>query len=594
LIFAGFALFFKRIRLKYLQFYAKPYEEIKQMILYDTIEKTIKEAIPELADVTFDFQVSPDNQPGDFGLACFAFAKTLKTAPPVIAGRIAALSFPESITEVAVVGPYVNFNIDRNAFSTSLVREIFAKKESYGSGNSGAGKKVIIEHTSINPNASPHIGRARNGLIGDTITRFLRFEGHDVDVHYYVNDMGKQIGLLALQTEGMGTLKFEDVLELYVAANARAKDDPEFEAKGLDMLAGMETGDPVVREKFKNIVDICLAGQLEVFDRLGFSFDTFDWESSYLNHPLMDEVLEMLEQRGSLFTDEHGRVVADLEPLGYPIEEGRYIVLKRANGSTMYMFRDIAYTLAKIDLGGDINMIVLGEDHKMYFDQMEVIVKAMGRIPPEAVHYSYIILKDGKMSTRNGTVVLLEDFLDEAIRLAKERVDEQCLDLPGEERTEIARMIGIGAVRFTILSVRPNRNVVFDWESALSFTGDSGPYIQYSCTRISSIIRKVGGVPDGLDREDITISHDAEWGLVFRLAAVSSDIMQSLSTKNAGILATSALDVARKFSTFYNACPVISAESDTIRNSRLSLCIATRRILINLLNLLGIEAPERM
>ncbi|MFC1551811.1 arginine--tRNA ligase [Candidatus Latescibacterota bacterium] len=564
------------------------------MILYNTIEKTIKEAIPELADVPFDFQLSPENQPGDFGLACFAFAKTLKTAPPLIAGRIAELTFPESITEVTTVGPYVNFNLDRDAFSTALVRDIFTLKESYGSGKSGVGKKVIIEHTSINPNASPHIGRARNGLIGDTITRLLRFEGYDVDVHYYVNDMGKQIGLLALEIEGRESLKFDDVLELYVAANARAKDDPEFEAKGLEMLAGMEEGDPAVREKFKNIVDICLAGQLAVFDRLGFSYDTFDWESSYLKHPLMDEVLEMLEQRKSLFTDSHGRTVADLGPLGYPIEEGRYIVLKRANGSTMYNFRDIAYTLSKIALGGDINMIVLGEDHKMYFDQMEVIVKAMGRVPPEAVHYSYIILKDGKMSTRNGTVVLLEDFLDEAIRLARERVDEQCHDLPGDERSEIAKMIGIGAVRFTILSVRPNRNVVFDWDTALSFSGDSGPYIQYSCTRISSIVRKLGGVPDGLARADITISHDAEWDLVFRIAAVSSDILQSLSTKNAGILATSALDIARKFSTFYNACPVISAESDAIRNSRLSLCIATRRVLINLLNLLGIEAPERM
>ncbi|MFC1489785.1 arginine--tRNA ligase [Candidatus Latescibacterota bacterium] len=564
------------------------------MILYKKIENTIKEAIPELAAAEFDFQDSPENQPGDFGLACFGFAKMLKTAPPLIAGRIAELKFPESITKVAVVGPYVNFNIDRDTFATALVHDIFKEKETFGSGNTGAGKKVIIEHTSINPNASPHIGRARNGLIGDTLTRLLRFEGYDVDVHYYVNDMGKQIGLLALQTEGLGTLNFDDVLELYVAANNRAKDDPEFEKKGLEMLAGMENGDPAVREKFKNIVDICLAGQLEVFDRLGFSFDTFDKESSYLKHPLMDEVFEMLEKKGSLFTDELGRKVADLQPLGYSREEGRYIVLVRANGSTMYMYRDIAYTLDKIALGGDINMIVLGEDHKMYFEQMEVIVKAMGKNPPESVHYSYIILKDGKMSTRKGTVVLLEDFLDEAIRLAKKRVDEQCSDLPEDERSEIARIIGIGAVRFGILSVRPNRNVVFDWDTAISFTGDTGPYIQYSCTRISSIVRKFGELPAGLESENIVISHDSEWDLVFRLAAVSSDILLALNTKNSGILTTSALDIARKFSTFYNSCPVISAEDADVRRSRLALCIAAQQVLINLLGLIGIEAPERM
>ncbi len=564
------------------------------MNLYTSVEKTIKTAIPELADMPFDFQDTPENQDGDFGIACFPFAKTLKTAPQQIAERVASITFPESISVVTAVGPYVNFTIGRDTFAAGLVGEILTKGASFGSGMTGGGKTVVIEHTSINPNASPHIGRARNGLIGDTLTRMLRFEGYDVDVHYYVNDMGKQIGLLALEIEGKGALKFDDVLELYVAANARAKDDPAFEAKGLEMLAGMETGDHDVREKFRHIVNICLAGQLAIFDRLGFSFDTFDWESSYLNHPLMDEALDMLERRESLFTDEHGRTVADLEPLGYPIEEGRYVVLKRANGSTMYMFRDIAYTLDKIGLGADINMIVLGEDHKMYFNQMEIIVKAMGRTPPEAVHYSYIILKEGKMSTRKGTVVLLEDFLDEAIRRAGERVEEQCADLPAEERAEIAQMIGIGAVRFAILSVRPNRNVVFDWETALSFTGDSGPYIQYSCTRISSIIRKAGGIPEDIHGNGITITHDAEWDLLYRISSAPEDISAALSAKNTAILANTALDVARKFSAFYNSCPVLTAENDTIRTSRLSICLATRRTLMNLLDLLGINTPERM
>lgn len=564
------------------------------MVNYDDIISAVKKEIPELRDAVFDIQPTPENQPGDLGLACFRFSNVLRQAPPVIAAKIADISFSPIFSSVQATGPYVNFTLDRSAFAAELIGNIFTKGESFGSNGTGKGQKVILEHTSINPNASPHIGRARNGLIGDAVARLLRFEEYDVNVHYYVNDMGKQIGLLMLQTEGMETLEFHQVLDLYVEANKRAKDDPEFEQKGLELLSKMEQGDPGVAAGFDRIVSICLNGQLGVLGRLYLTYDTFDKESAFLDSPRMKEVLDVLDRNDALFTDDQGRKVVDLQPLGYPVEEGRYVVLVRANGSSMYFYRDIAYTLEKLSRGGDLNMIVLGEDHKMYFEQMATILRALGKDVPEVIHYSYIVLKEGKMSTRNGTVVLLEDFLDEAIRLARERVDEQCTHLPEEERAEISEMIGIGAVRFTILSVRPNRNVVFDWDSALSFTGDSGPYIQYSCTRIASILRKHGTDPDTFDLPEINITHDAEWSLIFRLSQVAGDIEQALAVKNPGIVATTALDVARKFSVFYTECPVISAPDKITVGTRIALCIATRRVLITLLGLLGIQAPDHM
>ncbi len=564
------------------------------MTIYDDIISTVKAGIPGLADAVFDIQPTPENQPGDVGLACFQFSKALGQAPPAIAEMIAEITFPPVFASVQAAGPYVNFTIERSAFAAELLGDIFKKGDSFGSDSTGKEKKVILEHTSINPNASPHIGRARNGLIGDTITRLLRFEGYEVNVHYYVNDMGKQIGLLLLQTEGMETLEFHQVLDLYVEANKRAKDDPDFEQKGLELLSRMEKGDTDVAAAFDRIVGVCLNGQLGVLERLDLKYDTFDKESAFLDSPRMKEVMDVLEKKGALFTDDQGRKVVDLQPLGYPAEEGRYVVLVRANGSSMYFYRDIAYTLEKINRGGDLNIIVLGEDHKMYFEQMGTILRALGKKIPEAIHYSYIVLKEGKMSTRKGTVVLLEDFLDEAIRLARERVDEQCTHLSEKERAEIAEMIGIGAVRFTILSVRPNRNVIFDWDSALSFTGDSGPYIQYSCTRIASILRKHGTDPDTFDLPDIHISHDAEWSLIFRLSQVADDIKQALTVRNPGIVATTALDVARKFSVFYTECPVISAPDEVTVNTRIALCIATRQVLIMLLSLLGIKAPDHM
>ena len=190
-------------------------------------------------------------------------------------------------------------------------------------------------------------------------------------------------------------------------------------------------------------------------------------------------------------------------------------------------------------------------------------------------------------------MVLLSDFLDEVTRRAREKVDSQWPDLQEDERIEIARIIGIGAVRFTILSIRPNRNVIFDWDTALSFTGDTGPYIQYSCTRIASILRKYGVTPE-TSPKNVTVSHEAEWNLILRLAQVPLDIEASLRTRNPALIATTSLDIARRFSMFYNTCPVLGAENDTIRESRIALCIATRRVLMNLLKLLGIEAPERL
>lgn len=563
------------------------------MKLYDDVRAVIVSAFPELAQSMFDFQPTPESQPGDVGLACFAFAKILRSGPNPIAQKISGLVYSPVNLKAEPVGPYVNFTLDREAFSSGLVREALEQGDRFGSDHRGVGRSALLEHTSINPNASPHIGRARNGLIGDVLARLLRFEDFDVNVHYYVNDMGKQIALLMLETEGMEHLEFQQVLELYVRANKRAKDDPSFEARGFDLLQRMENGDPVVRENFRRIVDICLNGQLEILSRLGLSYNTFDRESSFLADPRMDAVLKMLDERGALFTDEQGRKVADLQNLGYPREEGRFIVLLRANGSSMYMYRDIAYTLEKIERAGDLDLIVLGEDHKMYFEQLETIIKAMGKTPPEALHYSYILLKEGKMSTRQGNVVLLEDFLEEAIRRAREKVDVQWPDLPMEERADIARIIGIGAVRFAVLSVRPNRNVIFDWETALSFTGDSGPYIQYSCTRISSILRKYGA-PLETGNGMVRITHDAEWSLLLRLAFAGDDITAALNNRNPGILANTALDIARRFSIFYNECPVLSAEDSEVRESRIRICLTVRQTLINLLSLLGIEAPERM
>ncbi|MBI4556830.1 MAG: arginine--tRNA ligase [Candidatus Hydrogenedentes bacterium] len=564
------------------------------MKAFNILATPILRAFPQLAPADLTFAPPPKLDLGDLTLRTFDCAKKLQVAPVHLASAIATdVRFGTDVRAVTPAGPYVNFKLNRDVFGKAIVSEILGTGPHYGSDGSGNGKRVLLEHTSINPNASPHVGRARNAMIGDGLVRMLRFEGYSVEVHYYVNDMGRQIGLLVLACPDPTTMTFDAMLQTYVAANARADADPDFAAQGYELLAKMEAGDAATREKFHAVTDLCLQGQVAVLGRLGVEYDIFDRESDYLRDPRLDEVLDVLREKRALFTDEEDRLVVDLSKIGHGPDEGRYFVLMRANGSSMYGYRDLAYTIDKMDDGADLNLIVLGEDHKLYAQQINLILQAAGRRAPEPLYYSYILLKEGKMSTRQGNVVLLSDFLDEATARARERVEGQCKDLPPEERQSIAEKVAVAAVRFAILRVGPNKNVIFDWESSLSFTGDTGPYVQYSCARIASILRKSGMTP-GLPQDTFPVETDVEWALLLKLAALPQTVAAAVAGRNCAPVAQFALDTARLFTAFYHECPVLQAPTEAQRSARLQLCDATHWALKNALGLLGIEALERM
>ncbi len=561
---------------------------------FDVLAGPIRARHPELEASDLPFGPAPKLELGDVALPAFLAARKLKAAPPQVAARLAEeVDFGSAVQSVSAAGPYLNFRLDRGAFARRIVEAIRSGGDRYGSSGVGAGRKALVEHTSINPNASPHVGRARNAMIGDSLVRLLRFEGYDVSVHYYVNDMGRQIALLVMAVEDPASLSFDEMLEAYVSANARAEADPEFAARGYELLAKMEEGDPETDLRFYAVTETCLRGQLAVLARLDVHYDVFDRESKYLKDPRLEGVLEALRAKGALFTDEENRQVADLSKLGFPHEEGRYFVLMRANGSSMYGYRDLAYTIDKMEKGADLNLAVFGEDHKLYAQQIALILEAAGRPFPETVYYSYILLKEGKMSTRRGNVVLLSEFLDEAEGRAAEKVAEQWPDLSEDERRTIAQRVAVSAVRYSILRVGPNKNVTFDWDTALSFSGDTGPYIQYSCARIASILRKFGPVPAELS-DDYPIESDSEWALLMKLAAFPDVVAQCREQRNTAPVAQFALDVARLFTAFYHDCPVIQAETEALRVARAQLCDATLQTLKNALGLLGIEALERM
>lgn len=564
------------------------------MHLFASLAETIAVRFPGVEAADFAFAPPPKPGMGDVAMRTFEAARKLGMAPPQLAQAIVNdVAFGPEVLSAAPAGPYVNFRIDRGAFARRVAEAVFEGGAQYGSSGSGAGLKALVEHTSINPNASPHVGRARNAMIGDSLVRLLRFERYGVEVHYYVNDMGRQIALLALVSGDTSTKTFDQMLQLYVEANRRAEADPAFADEAYELLRKMEEGDRETQQRLFAVTELCLHGQLMVLARLGVNYDVFVRESKYVRDPRLDKLCDTLRERGALFTDDEDRQVVDLQKLGHPHEEGRYFVLMRGNGSSLYGYRDLAYTVDKAERGADLNIIVLGEDHKLYAEQLRLILAADGKTAPEPVYYAYILLKEGKMSTRQGKVVLLSEFLDEATARAAAKVAEQCADMAEKEQKAVAAKVAVAAVRFAILKVSSNKNVIFDWESSLSFSGDTGPYVQYSCARIASILRKFEGDPKALP-EAFPADSEAEWALAAKLAAYPEVIQSAVAQRSAAPVAQFALETARAFTTFYHECPVLSAETPELRQTRAALCAATLQALKNALNLLGIEALERM
>ena len=572
------------------------------------ISEAIKSSYPQLDII---FTAPPDSSIGDIAVPCFAFAKILRKNPVLIAEEIKnellKSMLPETrftdlnfIEKIEANNGYLNFFIKKPVLFKDIITDILCKKSEYGSSKSGIGKKALIEHTSINPNASPHVGRARNALIGDTIVRLLRFEGYEVEVHYFVNDIGKQIAMLLLGAMDRENVTFDDLLEIYVDINNKVSENPELEKEVFDLLYKLENGDEEIRSKFRKLVNICIAGQTQILAELGIKYDSFDYESDYIYSKTIDELLERFKKTGKLEEDDEGRMVLNQAEYNLPMK-APYLVLTRKDKTSLYPLRDIAYTIDKIKTGADINIVVLGEDQKLYFRQVCSALDLLGYKYPSVVHYSFVLLTEGKMATRKGNVVLLEDFMKEAVTKAYDEIKKR----HGSADENTAKAIGYGAVKYAILRASNDKNVIFDWETALSFEGDSGPYLQYNLSRINSIFRSYWGcspensaanLPDSLlEKADFSaLGNKHETDLVLELASFPDTIKTAMKEFSPHVIANYSYNLAKKFSTFYHYNSVLNAENDSLRTARLALIAAVRQVLLNCFELLGIEAVDEM
>lgn len=549
-------------------------------------------------------EVPPDSVMGDYAFPCFVLSKKYNKSPNEIAENLEEKVPTDGFIRAARAhGPYLNFFVNEEKLVESVLKKIYNEKEKYGSGN--ANKPALIEHTSINPNASPHVGRARNALIGDSIARMLKFKGYKTEVHYFVNDVGKQIAMLVLGC-GNKNVKFDNLLKTYIKINKEVEKNPKKEKEIFELLNKLEKGDKKTKKRFKDVVDVCIKGQSEILNKLDIRYDFFDYESEYLWNKRTDEILKKLESLNSkssnsyessirkktkkLFTDEEGRKVLDQEEFKLAMK-APYFVLTRADGTSLYPLRDIAYTIDKMKKTEN-NFVVLGEDHQLYFQQLKSALSVLGYDAPKAITYSFILLKEGKMSTRKGNLVLLEDFMKEAVEKSKKEILKRDKNLNKDKLEKLSRIIGYGALKYSILKVSPEKNVIFEWNQALSFEGESAPYIQYAYARICSILRKYKkNINDKINFAVLKEKEEIE--IIKKLSSFSDVVDRSLDLLKPNIVANYAYSLAKSFNEFYHKHNILKEEEE-LKKARLLMAFSVKQVIENSLKLLGIDAPEKM
>ena len=479
---------------------------------------------------------SKEASQGDLALPCFPFAKQLGCSPGEAAQQIAdALEL--EIGETVAVGPYVNIRASMQWLSDQLSKQPESKES------------IMIEHTSANPNGPFHVGRARNAVLGDTFVRMHRAAGYDVTAEYYVDDMGKQVGILcwalenlddgqvrALLAEGDIAIEAsphsgkEDHARVlwYQAANLLKAQDPAVDSGVTELVQKSEDADEDILNRFESAYQPVLDGMLETLGRMGISFDSFTKESRFIVDGSVEVLMDQLQSSELHGVAENGAHYLELESKGVKGKSTQFYY-RRGDGSSLYATRDLAYHQYKWTRSNRL-LNILGEDHKLQSKQVCIALEELDIQTPEVVFYAFTKLADGKMSTRRGNVVYMDDLLDEARARALEIVREARSDLPEEKLLEIAESVGVSATRFNIARISPEKGITFRWADALSLEADSAPFIMYSHARACSIQRKVGeaDISEGLDASAL-LGSAAD--LVRRMAYMNDELQSAIDSR---------------------------------------------------------------
>ncbi|MCS4542314.1 MAG: arginine--tRNA ligase [Euryarchaeota archaeon] len=527
---------------------------------------------------------------------CLELAKKLGKAPTVFADELVEQIEiqPDSLIErVNAADPgYINFFVNYPKLAQITLESIHELGSKYGSSDVGKEVILLLEHTSANPDGPLHVGHLRNLVIGDSLARILRAAGYQVEVQYYINDMGRQIALVVWGILNLKAQLTEDkkpdhkIVDVYIEANKRLGQDPTIENQVNELLRKYEANDPKVVEQFKFAVNFCIKGIVQTLTRLGVRHDKFIWESTFVRNGSVQKILEQLGKTAHA-KEEAGALILDLAKFG--VEKA--LVLTRGDGTTLYTTRDIAYHFWKFSQANQVVDIV-GADHKLPMQQLKLALQILGQQQmPEVIIFEFVSLPFGKMSTRAGRFISVDELVDEAIDRAKKEVEKRRTEALEIFKAKTAEMVGIGAIKYNIVKVAPEKPMVFKWEEALDFERIGAPFIQYAHARACRILEKAK-LPKETNYQLLLSSYEKR--LVKLLAKYPSVVEEAAQTRKPYLVAIYAQALADEFNKFYRFVPVLKAETPELFSARLALVNCVRQVLANSLDLLGIAAPTEM
>lgn len=558
-------------------------------------EKIAKAVEIESAEIENYIEIPPQSDMGDFAFPCFKLAKTLRKSPVAIASEIKEkIETDEYIAKIEEKSGYLNFYINNEKMIEELLKEIESQKENYGKCEEN-GKTVVIDYSSPNIAKPFHIGHLRTTLIGSSLYKTYKYLGYNTVGVNHLGDYGTQFGKMieAYKMWGKEYNLEEDpinkMVDMYVRINNLCKEDEQVLERCRENFRLLEENDEYCRHLWEHFKDLSLKEFNKIYDMLDVEFDSLNGEAFYADKT--DEVIAMLEAKGKI-TESDGAKIVDLEDAGINTP----CIIQKANGSTIYATRDLAAILYRArTYDFDKCLYVVAYEQNLHFKQIFEVAKYLvdEKYYKGLKHVSYgmVQLPTGKMSTRLGNVVKIEDLINETISKAKEIITNKNPEL--EDKDDVAKKVGIAAIVFNTLSTTNNKDQIFDWNTALNFQGETGPYIQYTYVRTKSVLEKVEKIPEAAEIDYSVLTDEASIKVLKSLYAFRETLEATVERNEPAILARYLIEVSQNYSNFYNENKVL-VEDKKVQDARIFLTYAVGTVLKTGSSLLGIKMPNKM
>lgn len=562
-----------------------------------------KEELAKLVSSKFDslnkedilglIEIPPQEDMGDYALPCFKLAKLFRKAPNLIAEEITeSIGNNQYFASINNVGAYVNFFVNREVMARTVLEEILDKKEEYGSANLGKGQNVVIDYSSPNIAKPFHVGHLRSTVIGNSLYKIYEFLGYNCIGINHLGDWGTQFGKMIAAYKKWGNDEeirqepIQTLLKLYVKFHEEAEKNPELENEGREWFKRLEDGDQEAERLWKWFVDLSLQEFNKIYDLLKIKFDYNTGESFY--NDKMEEVVRLLKEK-KLLKKSQGAYVVDLEDYDMP----PCLILK-SDGATLYPTRDITAAIYRKKTFNFVKALYVTDySQSLHFAQWMKVIELMGydwADQLEHVPFGRVSSEEGALQTRKGNVILLKDLLNKSIEKVRKIIEENNPEL--DNKDEVAQKVGIGAVIFNDLSNSKIKDIVFNWDRMLSFDGETGPYVQYTHARATSVLEKAAYRVEKIKDYSLLTEEEAV-NMIKLLQQFPEIVIKAMERNEPSFITRHIIDIAQAFNKFYHEYPILVDDRE-VQQARLLLVYGVKTVLKTGLALLGIEAPDKM